>query len=147
MILNIVQTDKTLPLPKRASAGAAGYDLRASLEDEWSVAISPGEVKIIPLGIKTSFSSNYEVQLRPRSGLAIKYGITLANSPATIDADYRGELMAGLINLSDKTYRVIHGDRICQMVPAPVLSVDLKIVSSLEDTERGEGGLGSSGSQ
>ena len=145
MILNIVQVDLSLPLPKKASAGSAGYDLRASLEDQWSVAILPGEVKIIPLGIKVGIEVGYSVQILARSGLAIKKGITLVNGVGLIDSDYRGELMAGLINLSDKTYLVRHGDRICQMIIAPVPSVDIQVVTSLEDTERGVGGFGSSG--
>jgi len=158
MIIDLVQTDKTLPIPERASAGAAGYDLRASIKGREGVGgistilsevgfveIHPGQTKIIPLGIKIGMDFGYEIQIRARSGLAIKSGVTLVNGIGTIDADYRGEIMAGLINLSDKTYRVRHGDRICQMVAAPVIPCWIHLVGGLDDTERGEGGLGSSG--
>lgn len=158
MIINLVQVDQSLPIPEKASAGAAGYDLRASIK--WRegvgsissvsstmgmVSIHPGEIKVIPLGIKIALDEGHEVQLRPRSGLAIKQGTTLVNSPGTIDSDYRGEVMAGLINLGSEVVRISHGDRICQMVGATVAPSWIHLVSELDDTARGEGGFGHTG--
>jgi dUTP pyrophosphatase len=158
MIIDIVRTDESLPLPEKASEGASGFDLRASIKGREGVGgistilsqmgfveIHPGQTKIIPLGIKIGMDLGYEVQIRARSGLAIKNGITLVNGIGTIDADYRGEVMAGLINLSGDIYRVKHGDRICQMVAAPVIPVWLHIQNKLDDTTRGTGGMGSTG--
>jgi dUTP pyrophosphatase len=158
MILDIVRVDKSLPLPEKASAGSAGYDLRASIQGREGVGsvrfissskgfieILPNQIRVIPLGIKIGMDLGYVVNIFARSGLSIKDGVTLINGVGVIDADYRGELMAGLINLSDKPYTIKHGDRICQMVAAPVIPVFMYEQIKLQETTRGEGGLGSSG--
>ena len=131
------------PLPQYETAGSAGMDIRAFLENE--VVLMPFERKLIPTGIAIELPEGYEAQLRPRSGLANKYGITLPNSPATIDSDYRGEIKVGLINLSSESYRIKNGDRIAQMVIARFEQVTFEQVELLSSTERGNGGFGSTG--
>ncbi|MCH5222212.1 MAG: dUTP diphosphatase [Muribaculaceae bacterium] len=130
-------------LPSYATPQAAGMDLRAAVDAP--VVIQPGERTLIPTGLKVELPAGYEMQLRPRSGLAIRSGITLLNSPGTIDADYRGEIGVILINHSDEPFTVERGDRICQMVVARYEHVEWEQCSDLNDSERGAGGFGHSG--
>lgn len=136
--------DTALPLPAYETAGAAGADLRASFPDRGVAKLGPGERALISTGLKMAIPAGYEAQIRPRSGLAYKQGLTVANAPGTIDSDYRGEVMVLLINLSDKPAVITHGDRIAQMVIAPVTQAVFAI-GALDDTARGEGGFGSTG--
>ena len=130
-------------LPKYATAGSAGFDLCASIPAP--VVIAPGERRLIPTGISIALPVGFEAQVRPRSGLALKHGITVLNSPGTIDSDYRGEVGVILINHSDEPFVIKHGDRIAQMVIARHEKASFEIVSSLDETERGAGGFGSTG--
>jgi len=130
-----------LPLPSLATPGSAGYDL-ASAE---TATLQPMERKLIRTGLQIALPPGYECQLRPRSGLALRDGITLPNTPATIDSDYRGELMVALVNLGDRPFEVTRGMRIAQMVVAPVVRVRFQPVEGLPVSERGEGGFGSTG--
>lgn len=132
-----------LALPSYESEHAAGMDIRACLDKP--VLLKPGSRVLIPTGFKMALPRGYEAQIRPRSGLAYKKGITLLNTPGTIDADYRGEVKVLAINLGEETFTVNHGDRIAQMVIAPVFQPIIKEVSSLPETTRGEGGFGSTG--
>lgn len=129
--------------PEYATPMSAGMDLRASLTEP--MTINPMERVLVPTGIYIELPQGYECQLRPRSGLAIKHGITLLNTPGTIDADYRGELRVILINLSDQPFTVADGERICQMVVAPYTRVSWEAADTLGATERGEGGFGHTG--
>ena len=136
------------PLPAYASASAAGLDLRANLTDP--IVLQPLERKLIPTGLFIELPRDCEAQVRPRSGLALKHGITVLNSPGTIDADYRGEIGVILVNLSNEPFEIQPGERIAQMVIAKFQQVELHEVSSkdeLSDTERGAGGFGHSGKQ
>lgn len=133
----------TNPLPEYATAGSAGLDLRANLES--SVVIAPLERKVIPTGLFIELPEGYEAQIRPRSGLAIKHGITVVNSPGTIDADYRGEIMIGLVNLSGESFTINHGERIAQMVIARHEQAEWLEVSELSSSDRGAGGFGHTG--
>ena len=130
-------------LPAYATVDSAGMDVRANLDS--AVTLKPLERKLIPTGLKVELPSGYEMQIRPRSGLALKHGITLVNTPGTIDADYRGEIGVILINLSDKEFVVNDGERIAQMVVAPYTRVAWESAESISDTERGEGGFGHTG--
>ncbi len=132
-----------LPLPAYESIQAAGMDLRAALAEP--VILNPGDRKLIPTGLQIAIPEGFEAQIRPRSGLAIKYGITMLNSPGTIDADYRGELKVIAINHGSEPFEIKHGDRIAQLVIAPVVQVHIKEVKSLDQTDRGDGGFGSTG--
>lgn len=134
---------KDLPLPGYESASAAGMDIRAALEEP--MVLKPGERTLIPTGLQMAIPEGYEAQIRPRSGLAIRNGITMLNSPGTIDADYRGEVKVIAINHGQEDFVVSHGDRIAQMVIAPVTQFPVKEVNDLDETERGEGGFGSTG--
>lgn len=131
-----------LPLPRRATSDSAGMDLVAAVD----VSIAPGERKLVPTGLKVAVPAGYELQLRPRSGLALKHGISLPNTPATIDADYRGELQVIMINLGSETFKVSRGDRIAQMLVQKVEPVVFREVDELPASDRGEGGFGSTGS-
>lgn len=133
----------TNALPEYATAGSAGLDLRANLES--SVVIAPLERKVIPTGLFIELPEGYEAQIRPRSGLAIKHGITVVNSPGTIDADYRGEIMIGLVNLSGESFTINHGERIAQMVIARHEQAEWLEVSELSSSDRGTGGFGHTG--
>lgn len=133
----------TNALPEYATAGSAGLDLRANLES--SVVIAPLERKVIPTGLFIELPEGYEAQIRPRSGLAIKHGITVVNSPGTIDADYRGEIMIGLVNLSGESFTINHGERIAQMVIARHEQAEWLEVSELSSSDRGVGGFGHTG--
>lgn len=132
-----------LPLPAYETIHAAGMDLRAALTE--SVMLKPGERKLIPTGLQIAVPIGFEAQVRPRSGMAIKHGITMLNSPGTIDADYRGEVMVIAINHSSEPMMFNHGDRIAQLVVAPVTQVRVVQVDDLSTTDRGEGGFGSTG--
>ena len=130
-------------MPEYGTLHAAGMDVRANLSEP--VVLKPMERKIIPTGLYIELPEGYEAQLRPRSGLAIKKGITLLNTPGTIDADYRGEVGVILINLSQEDFVVEDGERICQMVVAPYTRVEWEETETLEDSERGAGGFGHTG--
>ncbi len=142
------KADRTLPLPGYETAGAAGADLRANLDIDdrkQGLTLSPGQRRLVPTGLRIAIPPGYEAQIRPRSGLALKSGITLANAPGTIDSDYRGPLGVILINLGQEDYTVSHGDRIAQMVIAPVVQAGFDLAENLDDSARGGGGFGSTG--
>lgn len=132
-------------LPEYATAQSAGMDLRADIES--SVLLLPGERKLIPTGLHIQLPKGYEAQVRPRSGLALKYGITVLNSPGTVDADFTGNIGVILINLSDQSFTIEPGDRIAQMVVLKCEQVQFMLTDSLDTTERGEGGFGHTGKQ
>ncbi len=133
------------PLPEYATALAAGMDLRANLEQP--VTLKPLERSLVPTGVYIQLPEGYEAQIRPRSGLAIKHGISIVNSPGTIDADYRGEIRVILVNLSDEDFTIKDGERICQMVIAKHSRAEWIQVDALDETERGAGGFGHTGKQ
>ncbi|KQM93118.1 deoxyuridine 5'-triphosphate nucleotidohydrolase [Sphingomonas sp. Leaf22] len=130
-----------LPLPVYATAGAAGMDVVAAEE----VELAPGARHAVATGFAIAIPDGYEVQVRPRSGLALNHGITCLNTPGTIDSDYRGEVKVILANLGDQPFRVVRGERIAQLVPAAVTRADVIEVDTLDDTARGTGGFGSTG--
>ena len=136
---------RDLPLPSYQSACAAGLDLPAAISHDLSIA--PGQIVLVPTGFAFAIPVGFEGQVRPRSGLAIRHGITLPNSPGTIDADYRGEVKVGLVNLSDKPFTITRGMRIAQLVIASVARASLSLVSSLDATARGAGGFGHTGQE
>ena len=139
----IKRLSKDVALPKYETEGSSGLDLAANTDKQ--IKILPGKSEIIPTGLAVAIPKNFEIQIRPRSGLAAKSQISVLNTPGTIDADYRGELKVILINLSDRVFVVEKGLRIAQMVLCPVVKVTLKEVTELENTERGSGGFGSTG--
>ncbi len=139
----IKRLSKDVALPKYETEGSSGLDLAANTDKQ--IKILPGKSEIIPTGLAVAIPKNFEIQIRPRSGLAAKSQISVLNTPGTIDADYRGELKVILINLSDKIFVVEKGLRIAQMVLCPVVKATLKEVTELENTERGSGGFGSTG--
>jgi len=132
-----------IDLPFYATTHAAGADLRAAIDE--NVIIESGEKALIKTGFAMALPDNFEAQIRPRSGLALKHGITVLNSPGTIDADYRGEIGVILINHGKEAFRIQRGDRIAQMIIAPFVQANFQCVDTLDETERGEGGFGSSG--
>ena len=132
-----------LPLPAYATAGSAGLDILAAIEGE--ITLAPGERRLVPAGIAIALPPGYEAQLRPRSGLAARHGVTLVNSPGTIDADYRGEIQAILINLGASPFRLRRGERMAQLVVAPVTQVRWAEAADLSATARGSVGFGSTG--
>jgi len=134
-----------LALPAYETADAAGMDLRAAVEDGAPVTLAPGARAMIPTGLTIALPAGYEAQVRPRSGLAAKHGITCLNSPGTVDADYRGEVKVILINLGSEPFVIKRGERIAQMIIAPVTRAEMKVVDKLDDTKRGAGGFGSTG--
>ena len=134
-----------LALPSYETELAAGADLRAALPANEPFTLEPMVRALIPTGLAMALPAGYEAQIRPRSGNAIKHGISMPNTPGTIDADYRGELKVPLINLSDTAFTINRGDRIAQMIVAPVIQPDFKVVAELSETERGTGGFGSTG--
>jgi dUTP pyrophosphatase len=134
-----------LPLPSYETASAAGMDLRAAIDEALPVMLAPGQRSIIPTGLCIALPDGFEAQIRPRSGLAAKHGITCLNSPGTIDADYRGEVKVILINLGDEPFAIQRGERIAQMLIAPVTQARWIEAEALDDTERGAGGFGSTG--
>lgn len=134
-----------LPLPAYETSGAAGMDLRAAVDNEAPVVLHPGSRTMVPTGLCIAVPAGFEVQVRPRSGLAAKAGITCLNSPGTVDSDYRGELKVILINLGAEDFIIRRGERIAQMVVAPVVQAAWQPVDSLDETARGAGGFGSTG--
>jgi dUTP pyrophosphatase len=136
---------KGLEAPRQQTAGAAGMDLPAALAAGEELVLEPGERALVPTGFSIALPDGYEAQIRPRSGLAAKHGVTVLNSPGTIDADYRGEVKVILINHGDRPFPIRRGDRIAQMVVSPVLAVQFTEVEVLDETERGAGGHGSTG--
>jgi dUTP pyrophosphatase len=132
-----------LPLPARHTAESAGVDLRAAVTAD--LVLPPGGRALVPTGIAIALPSGWEAQVRPRSGLAIRSGVTVLNAPGTIDADYRGEIQVPLVNLGADPFRISRGDRIAQMVIAPVHQLEWQVVGALEDTARGTSGFGSTG--
>jgi dUTP pyrophosphatase len=140
--------DRAVPLPDYATAGAAGADIRANLdaaEREHGLTLAPMERRVVPTGLRAAVPEGWEMQVRPRSGLALRHGITLPNTPGTIDADYRGPLGVLLVNLGSESYTVRHGERIAQLVVAPVARAAFEVVGALSETARGPGGFGSTG--
>jgi dUTP pyrophosphatase len=135
---------RDLPLPSHASPGSAGFDLRAAVDGE--LVLRPGERLLVPTGIVLEIPPGWEGQVRPRSGLALRHGISLVNAPGTIDSDYRGEVGVILINLGEAPYGLKRGDRIAQLVFSRVESVEWEEADTLEDSGRGDGGFGSTGS-
>lgn len=132
-----------LPIPAYETHNSAGMDLRAAVEED--VVLKKGERKLIKTGFAIALPSGYEAQIRPRSGLALKHGITVLNTPGTVDADYRGEVMIILANLGDEDFIVTRGMRIAQMIVATCIQVTMEEVEDLDETDRGEGGFGSTG--
>ena len=135
--------DKDIKLPTYKTSGSSGMDLVAYIENK--ITIDPGATSIIPTGIAVAIPKNYEIQIRPRSGLASKNSISVLNTPGTIDSDYRGEIKIILINLSKKSFIVKSGDRVAQMILCPIAKGKLKEVKNLPKTVRGKGGFGSTG--
>lgn len=132
-----------VPLPEAASEGSAGLDLRAAVTEE--LTLEPGERLLVPTGLVLELPPGWEGQVRPRSGLAVRHGIGLLNSPGTIDSDYRGEVRVLMVNLGTEPFVVRRGDRIAQLVVAPVAAVEVREAGSLSPTDRGDGGFGSTG--
>lgn len=132
-------------LPQYATALSAGLDLRANLEED--ITLQPMERRLVPTGLSIALPEGYEAQVRPRSGLALKHGITLLNTPGTIDADYRGEMGVIMVNLSDTPFNIADGDRIAQLVIARYEQAEWEAVEALDSTERGDGGFGHTGKQ
>ena len=135
--------DADLPLPAYATEGSAGMDICAALRTP--LVLAPGERSAIPTGLSVQIPSGYEIQVRPRSGLALRHGITCVNSPGTIDSDYRGELRVILGNFGSEPHRIERGDRIAQLVLSPVVRARIILADALDDTSRGDGGFGSTG--
>jgi dUTP pyrophosphatase len=134
-----------LPTPAYESAEAAGMDIPAAVDGD--ITLAPGERRLVPSGFAIALPTGYEAQIRPRSGLALKHGISIVNAPGTIDADYRGEIGVVLINLGDQPFAISRGQRIAQLIVAPVTRVHMEAVEILPETKRGSGGFGSTGSQ
>ena len=139
--------DRSVAMPTYETSGAAGADLRANFPDSKreGVSLAPGARALIPTGLRLAIPVGFEVQIRPRSGLALKHGVTLPNSPGTIDSDYRGPLGVILMNAGSAPVQISHGDRIAQMVVAPVVQAEFDLVNVLDETARGSGGFGSTG--
>lgn len=142
MIVKIINTS-TNELPAYQTAGAAGLDIRANLEEP--IVLAPLQRVLVPTGLYLEIPEGYEVQVRPRSGLAAKHGITVINAPGTIDSDYRGEVKVPIVNLSDESFTIAHGERIAQMIFAKYERVTFQQVEELSDTQRGTAGFGSTG--
>ena len=134
-----------LPLPAYQSAHAAGLDLLAAVPESQPLTMQPGQRALVPTGLMIAVPPGHEAQVRPRSGLAFKHGVTVLNSPGTVDADYRGEVSVLLINHGDEPFTIRRGERIAQLVIAAVTQADLVVVASLSSTDRGSGGFGSTG--
>lgn len=139
----VAAMERDLNLPSYETAGAAGMDVEAAVTGD--LLIAPGERVLVPTGFCVSLPQGYELQVRPRSGLAVKYGVTIMNSPGTVDADYRGEVKIALINLGREPYTISRGDRIAQLVLAPVTRAQLQVVAVLDKTARADGGFGHTG--
>ena len=139
------EADTSFGLPRYETAGAAGADLRANFPGGVGVTVAPGARVLVPTGLRVAVPEGYEMQLRPRSGLALKHGINLPNTPGTVDSDYRGPLGVIVMNAGDAAFEITHGMRIAQIVIAPVLQAAFAEVETLTDTVRGAGGFGSTG--
>ncbi len=137
------QQDADIPLPKYMTPQSAGMDICAAIDN--SCTIDPGEILTVPTGIAMAIPAGFEIQIRPRSGLAARYGIGLINSPGTIDADYRGEVMIPLINLGQKPFMLHRGDRVAQMIVQKVYQANFNLVETLDETDRNTGGFGHTG--
>ena len=146
-IIRLPDADPDVPLPSYETSGAAGADIRANFapDDRAGISLAPGNRRLIPTGLSVEIPPGLEIQIRPRSGLALKHGISLPNTPGTIDSDYRGPLGVIVMNAGQAEFVISHGDRIAQMVVAPVIRAEFVIVDSLPDTARGAGGFGSTG--
>ncbi|HWL58136.1 MAG TPA: dUTP diphosphatase [Paracoccus sp. (in: a-proteobacteria)] len=144
LVLREPGADPALPLPEYQTAGSAGADLRADLGGE-AIELQPGQIRLVPTGLRVQIPEGYEMQIRPRSSLALKHGVTLPNTPGTIDSDYRGPLGVIMVNLGQQPYTVQHGERIAQAIVAPVTRARYVMAEALEDTARGAGGFGSTG--
>ena len=142
-----VDVDQTLGFPAYETSGAAGADLKANLPGRVDVVLQPAARALIATGLRLAIPKGFEAQIRPRSGLALKHGITLANSPGTIDSDYRGPLGVILLNMGAQNFTIVHGDRIAQMVTAPVVQAEFVLVGQLDETIRDQDGFGSTGLQ
>lgn len=142
IIINIINQGNQ-PTPQYATTNAAGMDIHAYLEAP--ITLAPGERALIPTGLRVAVPDGYEMQMRPRSGLALKHGITLANSPGTIDADYRGPVGVIVINHGTAPFTINPGERICQAVVTPIMHVTWNVTEQLDDTDRGDGGFGHTG--
>ncbi|MBL7978890.1 MAG: dUTP diphosphatase [Bacteroidetes Order II. Incertae sedis bacterium] len=143
--IEITPNGLDLPLPRYATSKSAGMDLLAAIPAEEPVILKPGERGLIPSGLKIALPDGYEAQIRPRSGLAFRFGVTILNAPGTIDADFRGEVKVLLINFGKEPFIIHRGDRIAQMVIAPYSVASWQFVSPLDETPRGEGGFGHTG--
>ena len=141
--LLIKKLQKNISIPQYKTEGSSGMDLMANIKEK--IKILPGEKKIIPTGIAVAIPKQYEIQIRPRSGLAIKKGISVLNTPGTIDSDYRGELKVILINFGNETFEINNNDRIAQMIVCPIVKAELEEVEILPESIRGQGGFGSTG--
>lgn len=141
--ISLIEGAKDLPLPKYMSEGAAGMDIYAAVDED--TVLKKGEIKLIPTGLKIALPLQYEAQIRPRSGLALKHGISLVNTPGTIDADYRGEIKIIMINFGDGDFTIKRGDRIAQMVINRIETIKWHVVDELPQTNRSEGGFGHTG--
>lgn len=137
------EKDSDLSLPEYETEGAAGMDIRAAVEEQ--ILLEPGKRVLIGTGLSVAIPRGYEIQVRPRSGLAIKHGVTIINSPGTIDSDYRGEIKIGLINLGEEDFLINRGDRIAQLIVAEIVQTKNICVASLDETSRGSGGFGHTG--
>jgi dUTP pyrophosphatase len=142
MKIKILNQSKN-PLPIYQTSGSAGMDVHANISNK--IELKPFERRLIPTGLFVEIPQGFEIQVRPRSGLALKHGVTVLNSPGTIDSDYRGELMILLINLGDEVYHIESGERIAQLVIASVITIEWEPINTLSETDRGIGGYGSSG--
>ncbi len=142
-ITRVHENSSDIPLPSYATSGSAGMDVRADINDE--MTLQPGEFALVPTGLAIELPHGYEAQIRPRSGLAARHGIILPNAPGTIDSDYRGEIKVILANFGREPFVIRRGDRIAQMVVAPVTTVEWEEVPGLHVTMRGDGGFGHSG--
>ncbi len=143
LVRRVRPTDDPLPLPRYMTPGAAGMDLFADIDTD--LVINQQQSLLVPTGLAVAIPEGFEAQIRPRSGLALKHGLTIPNAPGTIDSDYRGEVQIILLNLGDQPYVIKRGERIAQMVVAPVIQAELELVEELPSSERGSGGFGHSG--
>lgn len=141
------EADQSLPLPRYETTGAAGADVCANFAPDArdGLTLQPGQRALVPTGLRMAIHEGFEVQVRPRSGLALKHGISLVNTPGTIDSDYRGPLGILMINLGEEAFHIAHGMRIAQLIAAPVVQAGFDIADTLDDTDRGAGGFGSTG--
>ena len=144
-MMRVAGADSTIPLPSYETSGAAGADVRASFPDRENVVLAPGTRMLVPTGLVMAVPQGFEVQVRPRSGLALKHRLTLVNIPGTIDSDYRGEVGVIVLNTGAAPFEIAHGMRIAQIVLAPVVQADMREVRALGATARGAGGFGSTG--